>query len=242
MRKIRPTIGESHISNGERPPGTRFVEDGQDGIVVGEGERDDKSEKPPKPISINGQWVLCGFDTSIGDGVHDLQGLRRPEGECRLQDNEAAEQSCAAENRCKHQETFSDRPRQVEGGCCPEKDSEALHKTTYAAQGQLLTGNLECRASRSEQNSVEITGLDLVAQQVETPAEGIGEGEGDVDETVKQGDFLKLPLTQSAESIEEDNHAKELRRRYDQMPESLHDEGSPILHLAFYADAQITSV
>src|SRR5690349_16994334 len=65
-----PRANARHVAASQR---------GGDGEVYHAPQRHDVDQKLPEPAGVDVERVLRRLDTAIGDGVHDLQALDRPE-------------------------------------------------------------------------------------------------------------------------------------------------------------------
>ena len=106
--------------------GIGAVEEGEGGVVADAGEGYDVGEEAAEPGAVDGQGVLGGLDAAVGHGVEDLQGFGGPEGEGGLEDDEAVEQTGAAQDGEEEEENSVGSPGDAQGVGRPEEDEKAL--------------------------------------------------------------------------------------------------------------------
>src|SRR5690348_13558765 len=70
----------------------RAAEDDAHREVGNTADRHDVDEKVAKPPGVDVERVLAGLDSAVGESVRELEALDCPEGECRLQEEDSAEQ------------------------------------------------------------------------------------------------------------------------------------------------------
>jgi len=104
------------------------------------------------------------------------------------------------------------------------EDQDALEKSSDTPQRQLLSEQLQDGRARAQQETIEIAGLDRVAELIEPAADRIGNRKRHGDHPVQQRHLRQGPAPELPEEIEQHPHGDEFHRGDEERADRLQDK------------------